>query len=78
MKNKAFMIFLCLLLAGASITAVITGCKGSDSREEVDDVVEEMTGKKNVDRMQRMKEDIDAIKEQQQRRYDQTDEDESE
>ena len=78
MKNKIFWIFLSVLLLCGSITAVTTGCKGSDSREKVDDAIEEMTGKKNVDRMQRMKKDIDKIKEHQEKRYDQMDEEESE
>lgn len=37
------------------------GCEGTDSREAVEDTVEELSGKKNIDRMDRMKQDISDI-----------------
>ena len=65
---KIKVILFCLLTL-----VFIFGCKGSDTREQVDDVVEEAAGKKNVERMQRMKQDIEQIKKDQQNRYDQLD-----
>ena len=44
---KIKVILFCLLTL-----VFIFGCKGSDTREQVDDVVEEAAGKKNVERMQ--------------------------
>lgn len=73
MRKIPFWLTLGVLILCVFTTIYFTGCKGSDSREKVDDVVEEMTGKKNVDRMQRMKKDIDQIKDLQQKRYDQMD-----
>ena len=42
-----------------------TGCKGSDSREEVDSTVEEFAGKKKVEKMKVMERDIGGIQNQQ-------------
>jgi len=36
----------------------IAGCEGTETREQVDDTVEELVGKKNLDRMDQMKKDI--------------------
>ena len=42
-----------------------SGCEGTDTREQVDDTVEELAGKKNVDRMHEMKKDLgEAAKKQ--------------
>ncbi len=78
MRKRGSLVFLCVVIVCALTAMFIVGCKGSDSREKVDDVVEEMTGKKNVDRMQRMKKDIDQIKDLQQKRYDEMDDTEDE
>jgi hypothetical protein len=37
----------------------------------VDDVVEEAAGKRDIERMQKMKQDIDKIEQEQKRRFDQ-------
>jgi hypothetical protein len=42
-----------------------SGCEGTDTREQVDDTVEELAGKKNVDRMHEMKKDINKAAQQQ-------------
>jgi hypothetical protein len=42
-----------------------TGCKGSDTREEVDNTVEEFAGKKKVDQMKTMERNIEEIQNQQ-------------
>ena len=57
---------------------LLSGCKGSDSREKVDDTVETLAGKKQVDQMKKMEKDIDDIVDQQTEKLDQFDEEESE
>ena len=44
---------------------VLAGCEGSDSREKIDDTVKEFSGQKNLERMDRMKKDIDDINKKQ-------------
>ena len=50
-----------------------TGCKGSDTREEVDSTVEEFSGKKKVDQMKAMERNIGEIQNQQSDRLKQRD-----
>ena len=52
----------------------MAGCEGSDTREKVNDTVEELAGKKDLDRMDRMKKTINKAQEQQQDRYKKTEE----
>ncbi|MGB6012130.1 MAG: hypothetical protein WBI57_12770 [Desulfobacterales bacterium] len=52
----------------------ISGCEGTDTRKQVDDTVEEFAGKKNLDRMDQMKKDINKAQEQQLERFKKTDE----
>ena len=52
----------------------IAGCEGTDTREKVDDTVEELAGKKNLDRMDQMKKTIDKSQQQQLERYKKTEE----
>lgn len=73
MKNRSFWVNIRGILFCLPALVLIAGCPGSDSREKVDDVVEEMTGKKDVERMQRMKQDLEQIKKDQQDHYDQLD-----
>jgi hypothetical protein len=61
-------IFAVLILVTAP---AILGCEGSKPREAVDDTVEELTGKKNVDRMKKMQKDIGNIEGQQDERMKQ-------
>jgi hypothetical protein len=51
---------------------VFSGCEGTDTREQVDDTVEELTGKKNLDRMNQMKKDINKVEQQQAERFKKT------
>ena len=61
--SKAFKkLSLILVLFGL---VALTGCEGTESREQVDDTVEELSGKKNIERFIQMKEDINQIHEQQ-------------
>jgi len=43
----------------------LAGCEGTDSREHVDDTVKELSGQKNLERMDQMKKDIGDINKQQ-------------
>jgi len=52
----------------------IAGCEGTDTREKVDNTVEELAGKKNLDRMDQMKKTINKAEQQQQERFKKTDE----
>ena len=51
----------------------LTGCKGSDTREEVDSTVEEFAGKKKVDQMKAMERKIEGIQNRQSDRLKQLD-----
>ena len=44
---------------------VFAGCDGTDSREKVDDTVKELSGQKNLERMDQMKKDIGDINKKQ-------------
>jgi len=52
----------------------VAGCEGTDTREKVDDTVEEFAGKKNLDRMEQMKKDIGTAQQQQEERVKKTEE----
>jgi len=60
------MVLACLLL--------FSGCEGTETRDQVDDTVEELAGKKQVDRMKEMKENLEHIQDQQSQRLDQLEE----
>ena len=57
---KTRLLFL-VLLSGLALA----GCEGTDSRENVDDTVKELSGQKNLERMDQMKKDIDDINKKQ-------------
>jgi hypothetical protein len=44
---------------------VISGCEGTDSRGRLDDTVKELSGKKNIEHMDKMKKDIGDIQKKQ-------------
>jgi len=68
---KAFKkLSLILVLFGL---VAFTGCEGTESREQVDDTVEELSGKKNIERFIQTKEDINQIQEQQADHFKQLD-----
>jgi hypothetical protein len=52
----------------------IAGCEGTDTREKVDDTVKELTGKKDLDRMEHMKKTINKAQQQDQERFKKTEE----
>lgn len=66
-KQLTLVLVLFALLA-------VSGCEGTDTRSQVNDTVEELAGKKNIDRMDQMKKDIDKAARQQADRLKQADE----
>ncbi len=47
---------------------VFCGCEGSESRDQVDDTVKELSGQKNVERFDQMKKNIGEIESKQEDR----------
>lgn len=66
-------LLVCLLIAAL----IAGGCEGTDTREKVDDTVQEMTGKKDVERYKQIKDDLKNIQTQQEDRYRQLDQEEN-
>jgi len=52
----------------------VSGCEGTETREKVDDTVEELAGKKNLDRMDQIKKNINKAQQQQLERFKKIDE----
>jgi hypothetical protein len=77
MSSQAKKIFIILIIILTFTLTMFPGCKGSDTREKVDDTVEELAGKKQVDQMKKMEKDIGAITDKQSERMDDVDETES-
>ena len=67
LKNFTKVVFFCVCLA-------ICGCDGTETRETVDDTVEEITGKKDLERYKQMKDSLGEIQEKQSEKYRQLDE----
>jgi len=57
-KHWLLTVVLLILLA-------FSGCEGTETREKVDDTVKELSGQKNIERMDQMKKNIDDINKQQ-------------
>ncbi len=68
LKNGMLGFLLCISLAAG-------GCEGTDTRDKVDNTVEEMAGKKDLDHYQQMKDDLGRIQKQQTERNRQMNED---
>jgi outer membrane murein-binding lipoprotein Lpp len=66
-KNLTLVLVLFSFLA-------IAGCEGTDTREQVDDTVKELAGKKKLDQMDQMKKDINKAAQQQADRFKKVDE----
>jgi len=66
-KNLTMVLVLFAFLA-------VAGCEGTGTREQVDDTVKELAGKKNIDRMEEMKKDINKARQQQADRFKKIDE----
>ena len=52
----------------------LSGCERTDTREKVDDTVKELAGKKDLDRMEKMKKTIHKAQQQDQERFKKTEE----
>lgn len=61
-------------MLGLALLMAIWGCEGTESREKVDNTVEEMSGMKSVDRYQDIKKDLDKIQKKKDQRYQDLDE----
>jgi len=48
-----------------SAALLMSGCEGTETRNQVDDTVEELAGKKKVDQMKAMKEELGNIQKEQ-------------
>ncbi|BBO70422.1 hypothetical protein DSCA_43520 [Desulfosarcina alkanivorans] len=70
-RRRLYRLALVFLLCGSIATG---GCEGTDTREQVDDTVEEMAGKKDLERYRQMKDDIGEINTQQKERHRRLDE----
>jgi outer membrane murein-binding lipoprotein Lpp len=66
-KNLTMVLVLFAFLA-------VAGCEGTETREQVDDTVKELAGKKSIDRMEEMKKDINKARQQQADRFKKIDE----
>jgi hypothetical protein len=64
-------LFLPLILGGALL---FVGCEGSEPREQVDETVKDLAGQQQVEQMDRMKKQLDAINQKQADRLKQFDE----
>lgn len=64
---------LCTCVLG--ILLAVSGCEGTENREKVDSTVEELAGKKNLDRYQNMKDELGEIETRQAERLQQLDSD---
>ena len=64
-KKLTLVLVLCAFLA-------ITGCEGTDTRDQVDDTVKELTGKKKLDQMDQMKKDINKAAQLQEESFKKT------
>jgi hypothetical protein len=53
------------------ILLAVSGCEGTEKREKVDSTVEELAGKKNLDRYQNMKDELGEIETRQAERLQQ-------
>lgn len=76
---KSVKYFLGITILATLLTLpLISGCKGSNTREKVDDTVEELAGKKQVDQMKKMEKDISDITDKQANRFDEFEESDQE
>ena len=73
MKRWCRVVRLLIVTMTLSSLLVMSGCEGTETRNQVDDSVQELTGKKQVERMKEMKEDLEHIQNQQAQRLDQLD-----
>ena len=73
MKNRSRPLSLSIILTVSLFLAFSGGCSGSDTRENLNNAVEEMAGKDKIEQMQDMKQAIEQVQKRQGQRYDQLD-----
>lgn len=73
MKQWRKKLGVMVVMAALSIALLMSGCEGTETRNQVDDTVEELAGKKKVDQMKAMKEELGKIQTQQDDRLKQLD-----
>ncbi|NLA74105.1 MAG: hypothetical protein GX846_01275 [Deltaproteobacteria bacterium] len=78
MSKPAGKIIIMLIMSISLFLSLFSGCKGSVTREKVDDTVEDLAGKKQVDAMKKMERDIGDIIEKQSQKMDNLDKTDSE
>jgi hypothetical protein len=71
MKRWRRAVHLILLAMTMSLLLFFSGCEGTETRNQVDDTVEELSGKKQVERMKEMKDDLERVQTEQAKRIDQ-------
>lgn len=71
MRRWCRMVRMMAIATGLACLLLVSGCEGTETRNQVDDTVEELAGKKQVDRMQEMKKDLENIQSRQSQRLDQ-------
>ena len=71
MKRWRRAVHLILLAMAMSLLLFFSGCEGTETRNQVDDTVEELSGKKQVERMKEMKDDLERVQTEQAKRIDQ-------
>jgi outer membrane murein-binding lipoprotein Lpp len=72
LKEKAYKKLTMALVLFAVLA--FGGCEGTETREHIDDTVKELAGKKKIDQMDRMKEQMDKARQQQADRFEKTEE----
>ncbi len=63
MKTNFKTIGILVMILLAACVLCFSGCKGSESREKVDDTVETLSGKRQVEQMDKMKKDFQRAQE---------------
>lgn len=63
MKLKNLSATILIIVLATCLT--LGGCEGTESHEAATNTVEELAGKKKLNQMKQMKQDIDAINQQQ-------------
>lgn len=59
MNRRNLMAVMLAALLSVPGAMLFSGCKGSDTRESIDETVETVSGKEQVDQMNKMKRDIE-------------------
>ena len=69
MQGRLRYVKIGVLVLVLGLALMAAGCEGTDTRSKVDDTVEELAGKKDLDRYQRMQDDLGKIETRQSDSY---------